>query len=202
MSNDNLHPARRKLAGALVLLAVFGSIGAARAGQSEAQPASVVKGQAAAAAAAASAAAVGASAPAAKSQTAQPTPKTPNPKQAPVVTNRRDPFKLPQPPGREAIDTVESIKSPLPPGTRGLIIGQLRLEGIVRQEASNMMIAVVANSTNRAYFLRENDTLFNGVVSKITPDSVYFRENFIDQYGRAGTREVVKRLTSGTGEGR
>jgi hypothetical protein len=201
MSNDNLHPTRRELAGALLLLAVFGSIGGARAGQSEAQPASVVKGQAGMAAAAASAAA-GASAPAAKSQTAERTPKTAMPKQAPVVTNRRDPFKLPQPPGKEAIDTVESIKSPLPPGTRGLIIGQLRLEGIVRQEASNTMIAVVANSTNRAYFLRENDTLFNGVVSKITPDSVYFRENFIDQYGRAGTREVVKRLTSGTGEGR
>ena len=64
------------------------------------------------------------------------------------------------------------------------------------------MIAVVTNYTHRAYFLRENDTLYNGVVSKITPDAVYFRENHLDQDGRVTTSEVVKRLGPAAGEGR
>jgi type II secretory pathway component PulC len=91
---------------------------------------------------------------------------------------------------------------PLPPGKRGLVIAQLRVEGIVRQETSNKMIAVVVTSTDRAYFLHENDEVYNGVVSKITPDSVYFSENFRDVNGRMATRQVVKRLGSGPGENR
>jgi hypothetical protein len=91
---------------------------------------------------------------------------------------------------------------PLPPGTRGLVIGQLRLGGIVRQDATNTMLAVVTNYTNRAYFLRENDVVFNGVVSKITPDAVFFRENYLDPNGRVQTREVVKRLSPASGEGK
>ena len=89
---------------------------------------------------------------------------------------------------------------PLPPGTRGLVIGQLKLGGIVRQDATNMMLAVVINFTNRAYFLRENDVVFNGVVSKITPDAVSFRENYLDPNCRVQTREVVKRLGPASGE--
>ena len=41
-----------------------------------------------------------------------------------------------------------------------------------------MMLAVVINPANRAYFLRESDVVYNGVVSKITFDSVQFRENY------------------------
>ena len=61
------------------------------------------------------------------------------------------------------------------------------------------MIAVVDNSSNRAYFLRENDAVYNGVVSKITPDSVVFRENGLDASGKMVVREVVKRLGQGPG---
>jgi hypothetical protein len=96
----------------------------------------------------------------------------------------------------------EFAAGPLPPGTRGLIISQLRLQGVVREETSNKMIAVVANETRRAYFLKDADTLYNGVVSKITPDAVYFKENVLDQNGRVSTHEVVKRLGSAPGEGR
>jgi type II secretory pathway component PulC len=90
----------------------------------------------------------------------------------------------------------------LPTGKRGLLIGQLRLEGIVRLDTTNAMIAVVDNNSNRAYFLRENDAVYNGIVSKITPDSVIFKENALDQNGRLVVREVVKRLSPGPGEGR
>jgi len=58
------------------------------------------------------------------------------------------------------------------------------------------MIAVVANSINKAYFLHENDPVFNGYVVRITGDSVVFKENIVDRIGRQGTREVVKKVTA------
>lgn len=124
----------------------------------------------------------------------------PMPERSPKIVGRRDPFKLPGPPGPGG--PGDDILGPLPPGKRGLVISRLILEGIVRLDTTNDMIAVVDTNANRAYFLRENDEVFNGVVSKITPDSVYFRENVLDQYGRVQTREVVKRLGQGPGEGR
>ena len=90
----------------------------------------------------------------------------------------------------------------LPAGNRGLIISQLKLEGVVREQSANKMIAVVTNETKRAYFLTENESVYNGVVSKITPDAVYFKENVLDGNGRVTTREVMKRLGSAPGEGR
>ncbi len=116
------------------------------------------------------------------------------------IAGKRDPFKIPPPPvpGRPG----EEITGPLPPGNRGLIVGQLTLKGIVREDISNIMIAVVTNYTRRAYFLRVNDVLYNGVVSRITLDSIYFKENTLDANGRVTSREVVKRLGPAPGEGR
>ncbi len=119
-----------------------------------------------------------------------------------AIEGRRDPFKLPPPPGKGGSQEGDGITGPLPPGKRGLVIARLRLEGIVRLDTTNEMIAVVDTNANRAYFLRENDAVFNGVVTKITPDSVYFRENALDQEGRVQSREVVKRLSQRPGEGR
>ena len=120
-----------------------------------------------------------------------------------ALAGRRDPFKLPPPPGTAGPGgALDMAAGPLPPGTRGLVIGQLKLGGIVRQDTTRMMLAVVINSANRAYFLRESDVLYNGVVSKITPDSVQFRENYLDPNGRVQTREVVKRLGQAPGERR
>lgn len=116
----------------------------------------------------------------------------------PETEGRRDPFKLPGPPV-PGVAGGEQILGPLPPGARGLLIGQLRIEGIVRLDTTSTMIAVVDNSSNRAYFLRENDAVYNGVVSKITPDSVVFRENGLDASGKMVVREVVKRLGQGPG---
>jgi hypothetical protein len=134
---------------------------------------------------------------------AQPKPAEETARTTQMFAGMRDPFKLPPPPGTKGAEGIaESIVGPLPPGTRGLIISQLRLQGVVREETNNKMIAVVTNETKRAYFLRDNDAVYNGVVSKITPDAVYFKENVLDQNGRVSTREVVKRLGSAPGEGR
>ena len=53
---------------------------------------------------------------------------------------------------------------------------------------------IVTNNLNKAYFLRENDPVFNGYVVKITGDSVTFQETIQDKLGKSFTREVVKRI--------
>jgi hypothetical protein len=116
------------------------------------------------------------------------------------AAGRRDPFKAwvaPIPPNRLVPEPGALLA-----GTRGLVISGLRLEGVVREEAGNAMIAVVTNYTKLAYFLRVNDTVFNGVVSKITMDAVYFKENTLDSRGRVTTHEVEIKLGSAPGEGR
>jgi hypothetical protein len=114
-------------------------------------------------------------------------------------SGKRDPFYLPPPPpaGGVVLPT-----GPLPPGKRGLIIGQLKLEGIVREDQGGKMIAVVTNYTNRAYFLEVNDQLYDGTVEKITSRAVYFKQNHLDANGRLTTVEVVKSLGPAAGEGR
>jgi hypothetical protein len=45
---------------------------------------------------------------------------------------------------------------------------------------------------NKAYFLRENDPVFNGYVMKITGDSIVFQETLQDRLGKtfyAGSSE-------------
>jgi len=129
-------------------------------------------------------------------------PPGPQAGRAPEIAGRRDPFKLPPAPGPGGgTAEEEEVISPCT-GKRCLRISQLRLEGIVRLDATNAMIAVVDTNANRAYFLRENDAVYNGVVSKITPDTVYFQENVKDPSGRVTVREVVKKLSQGPGEGR
>lgn len=112
---------------------------------------------------------------------------------------KRDPFRTPAPPrpGKEG----QSL-GPLPPGIRGLVIGQLELEGVVREDASKNMIAVVTNRTNRAYFLRLHDEVYNGIVGEITADAIHFRENLLNTDGRLETEEVVLKLGARSREGR
>ena len=55
---------------------------------------------------------------------------------------------------------------------------------------------VVSNGMNKAYFLRENDPVFNGYVVKITGDSIVFQETVQDRLGKTFTREVTKKITT------
>jgi len=79
-------------------------------------------------------------------------------------------------------------------GKKCLEIGQINLRGIVHAESG--FIAVVSNGLNKAYFLRENDPVFNGYVVKITGDSIVFQETLQDHLGKTFTREVVKKITT------
>jgi Tfp pilus assembly protein PilP len=75
-----------------------------------------------------------------------------------------------------------------------LEIGQIALKGVVHQDSG--FIAVVTNTLNKAYFLRENDPVFNGYVVKITGDSIVFKETYQDRLGKSFTREVTKKITT------
>jgi len=77
-------------------------------------------------------------------------------------------------------------------GKRCLAIDQIALTGIVKSDSG--MIAVVVNALNKAYFLRENDPVFNGYVVKITGDSIVFKETIQDKLGKPFEREVTKRI--------
>ena len=101
-----------------------------------------------------------------------------------AMNGKRDPFFSPvvQQQGGSGCST----------GKKCLEIGNINLRGVVKSEAG--FIAVVTNNMNKAYFLRENDPVFNGYVVKITGDSVVFQETVQDKLGKPFTREVVKRL--------
>lgn len=104
------------------------------------------------------------------------------------IRQRRDPFRA------IVVKKAEAeIPAQLPPGKAGLVIGQLQVQGIARS-IDGTWIAVVDNNTNRAYFLREGDKLYNGTVSAISPDRVVFMEETTNARGQKSTREVVKRL--------
>ncbi|HUI41920.1 MAG TPA: hypothetical protein VL523_08130 [Terriglobia bacterium] len=111
----------------------------------------------------------------------------------------RDPFRSPDGLERSGPGAKVSAPKPRPPGIRGLLVSQLRLQGIVQEEASRTMIAVVTNATNLSYFLRENERLYDGVVNKITPTAVYFRQDGPDPSGGAKSREVVLRVEQANG---
>jgi hypothetical protein len=102
------------------------------------------------------------------------------------ITGKRDPFVSPV--------VSQSSGSGCSTGKKCLEIGAINLRGVVRSESG--FIAVVTNSLNKAYFLRENDPLFDGYVVKITGDSIVFQETQRDHLGKTFTREVVKKITT------
>jgi len=106
----------------------------------------------------------------------------------PHMAGKRDPFVSP------IVERAGAPAGACGVGKRCLVIDQILLRGVVRTATG--MIAVVANSANKAYFLRENDPVFNGYVVKITADSVVFKENTVDAVGHTGSREVVKRVNT------
>ena len=103
------------------------------------------------------------------------------------LTSRRDPFVSP-------VVNRSMLGSGCSTGKRCLAIDQINLKGVVKADSG--MIAVVVNSLDKAYFLRENDPVFNGFVVKITGDSIIFKETVQDRLGKRLTREVTKKITT------
>jgi len=103
------------------------------------------------------------------------------------LTGRRDPFISP-------VVNRTVMGSGCSTGKRCLAIDQIALKGVVKSDSG--MIAVVTNALDKAYFLHENDPVFNGYVVKITGDSIVFKETVQDKVGKPATREVTKTITT------
>ena len=111
-----------------------------------------------------------------------PTPVAAKPK------GKRDPFTSPIVGPSQGPDMACST------GKKCLVIDQIVLKGVIKSQGG--MIAVVENPAKKAYFLRENDPVFNGNVVRITGDSVVFRENTVDKLGKPQSRDIVKKVTA------
>jgi Tfp pilus assembly protein PilP len=113
-------------------------------------------------------------------------PAVPMPKETP--SSRRDPFVSP------IVRATTTSGSPCQGGGKKCLApDQVVLRGIV--DTADGKIAVVESTGRKiSYFLRENDPVFNGYVVKITEDSVVFREKTQDNLGRAGTREITRKI--------
>jgi Tfp pilus assembly protein PilP len=103
------------------------------------------------------------------------------------ANGRRDPFISP-------VISRTMLGSGCSTGKRCLAIDQINLQGVVKADSG--MIAVVVNALNKAYFLRENDPVFNGYVVKITGDSIIFKETIQDKLGKPFEREVTKKIST------
>jgi Tfp pilus assembly protein PilP len=120
----------------------------------------------------------------ASSETEAANPDKPTEDKKYSMTGKRDPFISPV--------VNRQGGSGCSTGKKCLDIEQIALHGVVKSD--NGMIAVVTNGLNKAYFLRENDPVFNGYVVKITVDSIVFKETLQDRLGKPFTKDVVKRI--------
>ncbi len=109
---------------------------------------------------------------------------------------RRTNIKLRDPFQAISQDTPGGVPSrQLPPGKRGLVVQQLTVSGIVLGARGRIAVVTMAGK-DRAFFLREGDRLYDGVVTRILGDRVVFHERTKDVFGRTVERDVVKVLSS------
>ena len=47
------------------------------------------------------------------------------------------------------------------------------------------------------YFLKVNDKVYNGQVTKITEDTIYFDETVVDPFGKTSKREIAHKIPEG-----
>lgn len=100
---------------------------------------------------------------------------------------RRDPF-------RSLIGPSPKLsRENAPPGPPGFMIDEMDLQGIVGSKQG--LAAMVDGPDNNGYLLRVGDKVFDGIVIRITPTSVVFRQEVNDPTRIERYREVVKELT-------
>jgi hypothetical protein len=142
--------------------------------------------------------AAGASSPVAKEPKTAPKgpakPSAEKPAEGKVSVARRDPFNA----LLSKTQPGNLVPENLPPGKAGLMVGTLRIDGIVH--GSGGMIAIVSNPQQRVYFLREGDKLYDGSVEHITLEAISFHEFGKDAFGKPLERQVTKRLYPSPGE--
>jgi hypothetical protein len=79
-------------------------------------------------------------------------------------------------------------------GKRCLVPEQIALRGIIKTPTK--WIAMIETPAKKTYYLYENDAIYNGVVAKITGDSVVFRVQALDNLGHTVPQDIVKRVNA------
>lgn len=79
-----------------------------------------------------------------------------------------------------------------PPGLPGMLIDELRLEGIVKTPQGT--IAFVQGRDKLSYILRAGTKLYDGEVEKVLPDQVVFKQQVNDPKALKPYRTVVRRI--------
>ncbi len=102
---------------------------------------------------------------------------------------RRDPF-------RSLIGPAPKLEGDRPPGVRGLLIDEMKLQGVFRTRQG--LSAMVQGADNKGYLIRIGDKVFDGEVIRITPTSVVFRQEVNDPTRIERYREVVKDIAPTT----
>lgn len=103
--------------------------------------------------------------------------------------NRRDPF-------RSLVENVpRSGDKPRPPGVAGMLVGEIDLTGIVRDDAGGSM-AFFVGSDNKGYFLHVGERVYDATLFSIDGDKgeVVFRQEVDDPRQIKPYRDVVRRL--------
>lgn len=102
---------------------------------------------------------------------------------------RRDPFQ-------SLIGPKPAIPGVRPPGVAGLLIDEMKFQGVVRTRGG--LIGMIQGPDNKGYLIRVGDKVLDGEVIRITQSSVVFRQEVNDPTSIERYREVVKDLSPET----
>lgn len=103
--------------------------------------------------------------------------------------NRRDPFRSLLE-GFEEEDVGEKVR---PPGLAGMMIEELKLEGIIVTESG--ILAFVQGRDNYSHILRPGTKLYNGEVKEILPKKIVFRRQVNDPKQIKPYEEFVREIS-------
>ncbi len=99
---------------------------------------------------------------------------------------RRDPFRS------LLVRAEDRTRGERPPGIAGMSIDDVVIHGIWRTRTG--FIAQVRAVDNKSYLVRSGDLLYDGEVTRVSPNEVVFRQNINDPQSVKPFREVTKQL--------
>jgi Tfp pilus assembly protein PilP len=103
---------------------------------------------------------------------------------------RRDPFRS----LREGFErAIDEESEPRPPGLPGMMVDEVRLEGII--ETPNGILAFIQGRDSISYILRPGTKLYDGEVKEIQFDRVVFRKQSNDPKQLKPYEDVVREIT-------
>ncbi len=104
---------------------------------------------------------------------------------------RRDPFRSLLAGFEEDDEGTVKVR---PPGLPGMLVDELRLEGII--DTPSGILAFVQGRDNLSYIIRPGTKVYDGEVKEILPDRVIFKRQVNDPKQLRPYEEVVKELAN------